>query len=108
MVSTNPFASEFEVRSVITGHGQEGEFIPRNHFINAAGGPNESFWEVWKECAENPIIAQGGTWVYDRAGWCPGMESDLKRTDITSLVTPGDPIEIDYGLNTASGSSNTL
>ena len=108
MVSTNPSASEFEVRSVITGHGQEGEFIPRNHFINAAGGPNESFWEVWKECAENPIIAQGGTWVYDRAGWCPGMESDLKRTDITSLVTPGDPIEIDYGLTTASGSSNYI
>lgn len=108
MVSTSSGATNFEIRTVITGHGQEGEFIPRNHFINAAGGPNELFWEVWKECAANPIIDQGGTWIYDRAGWCPGMASDMQRTDISSLVTPGTPIEIDYGVTTASGTSNYI
>ncbi|MBT5401951.1 MAG: T9SS type A sorting domain-containing protein [Crocinitomicaceae bacterium] len=108
MVPTNASATDFEIRTVITGHGQEGEFIPRNHFINAAGGPNELFWEVWKECAENPIIDQGGTWIYDRAGWCPGMASDMQRTAISPLVTPGTPIEIDYGVTTASGTSNYI
>ncbi len=108
MVPTNPAASDFEVRTVITGHGQEGEFIPRDHFINAAGGADELFWQVWKECAENPIIDQGGTWIYDRAGWCPGMASDIQRTDISSLVTPGSPVQIDYGVTTASGSSNYI
>jgi len=108
MVATDPTASMFEVRTVVTGHGQEGEFIGRDHFVNADGGPDESYWQVWKECAGNPIPAQGGTWIYDRAGWCPGMESDLKRTEITSLVTPGTDIQIDYGVVTAGGTSNYI
>ncbi len=108
MVATDPTASMFDIRTVITGHGQEGEFIPQFHFVNAAGGANELYWQVWKECAGNPIPAQGGTWIYDRAGWCPGMESDLQRTDISSLVTPGDSILIDYGVVTATGTSNYI
>lgn len=108
MVATNPVASMFDVRTVITGHGQEGEFIPQFHFVNADGGANELFWQVWKECSENPIPAQGGTWIYDRAGWCPGMESDLQRTDISTLVTPGSPVQIDYGVTSATGTSNYI
>lgn len=27
---------------------------------------------IWRECASNPIQPQGGTWIFDRAGWCPG------------------------------------
>ncbi len=27
---------------------------------------------VWRLCGTNPIYPQGGTWVYDRANWCPG------------------------------------
>jgi hypothetical protein len=61
---------------------------------------------VWKACAENPVYPQGGTWIYDRAGWCPGMATDVKEMDITPHVTPGTNALIDYGLNTASGSSN--
>ena len=99
-------ASAFKIRTAITGHGQEGEFIPRTHFINIAGGNPEFSWDVWKKCAENPVYPQGGTWIYDRAGWCPGMATDTKEMDITPFVTPGSTAMIDYGLNTASGSSN--
>ena len=28
--------------------------------------------QVWRLCGTNPIYPQGGTWVYDRANWCPG------------------------------------
>jgi hypothetical protein len=27
---------------------------------------------VWRTCGLNPIYPQGGTWVYNRANWCPG------------------------------------
>lgn len=101
-------ASQYKIRSVITGHGQEGEFIPRNHFININGGPIEFNRSVWKECAENPVFPQGGTWIYDRAGWCPGMPSDLQEYDITSLVGSADTVEIDYGVTTASGDSRYI
>jgi len=106
-VHTNPSASMFKVRAAITGHGQEGEFIGRNHFININGGANDFQWSVWKECADNPIYPQGGTWVYDRAGWCPGAATDMQEFEITSLVSAGQ-FDIDYGVTGGSGDSRYI
>jgi len=36
--------------------------------------------------------------LFDRAGWCPGDPTTVNRFDITPYVTPGQNIEIDYGL----------
>ncbi len=107
-VPLDPNGSSFLIRSSITGHGQEGEFIPRNHYIDISGGSNEFSWQVWKTCAKNPIYPQGGTWIYDRAGWCPGAPTLLKEMDISSYVTAGQIANIDYGVATASGSSNYI
>jgi hypothetical protein len=42
---------------------------------------------MWKNCGNNPLYPQGGTWVYDRAYWCPG---DLQEPDIIDVfVKPG-------------------
>lgn len=101
-----PNAEAFKVRTAITGHGQEGEFIPQNHTLNIDGGNTDLTWPVWTECAENPIFPQGGTWIYDRAGWCPGMPTDLREDDITAIVTPGQSHTFDYGINGGSGTSN--
>lgn len=35
--------------------------------------------DLWKECGDNPLYPQGGTWIYDRGHWCPG---DLQKPDI--------------------------
>lgn len=107
-VMMNPDASMFKIRSTITGHGQEGEFIPRQHYIDINGGTDEFSWEVWKACASNPVYPQGGTWIYDRAGWCPGMATDLQEFDITAMVTPGQTATIDYGMEAASGDSRYI
>ncbi len=107
-VVLNPQASMYKIRSAITGHGQEGEFIPRTHYINIDGGVSEFQWQVWKECADNPIFPQGGTWIYDRAGWCPGAPTTLQEFEITDMVNPGDTINIDYGIATASGDSRYI
>lgn len=103
-----PTGDKFKVRTSITGHGQEGEFIPRMHNLNVDGGSDEFSWQVWQECAENPVYPQGGTWIYDRAGWCPGMATNIQQSDITQFVTPGTSVNLDYGLNTASGTSNYI
>jgi hypothetical protein len=105
---TDANVKSMKVRVTTTGHGQEGEFIPRNHSINVNGGSSEFSWQVWKECSENPIHPQGGTWVYDRAGWCPGEPSVLNEYEIMPFVTTGSPFTIDYGLNTASGDSRYI
>ncbi|MEZ4938409.1 MAG: LamG-like jellyroll fold domain-containing protein [Crocinitomicaceae bacterium] len=104
----NPAGTYFKIRSVITGHGQEGEFIPQTHWLDVDGGNKEYSWQVWKECSENPIYPQGGTWIYDRAGWCPGAPSDLQEVDITAYVSAGSTHTLDYGINTAQGTSNYI
>ncbi len=104
----NPIASYFKIRSTVTGHGQDGEFIAREHYMDIDGGGDEFSWQVWKTCGENPIYPQGGTWIYDRAGWCPGMPSDVEEHDITPYVTPGSSSNIDYGIVSVGGSSSYI
>ncbi|MCB0550537.1 MAG: hypothetical protein KDD19_23410, partial [Phaeodactylibacter sp.] len=92
-------AAGFKIRASITGHEQNGEFTPREHYINLDGGEQEFPFQVWKECGDIPIYPQGGTWLFDRAGWCPGTPTDVHEFEVTSWVVPGGALEVDYGLN---------
>jgi hypothetical protein len=98
--TSNGAAKAFKMRSTITGHGSEGEFHQNggliNHYFNINGGPNEFSWQITRYCATNPIYPQGGTWIYDRQGWCPGEYSLLKEYDITPYVVPGSTVTLDY------------
>ncbi|MFK7949935.1 MAG: LamG-like jellyroll fold domain-containing protein [Saprospiraceae bacterium] len=104
----HPNGNYFKIRSTITGHGQQGEFIPQAHYLNVNGGLEEFSWQVWTECSENPIFPQGGTWIYDRAGWCPGAPSDIEESDLTPYVTAGQTAEIDYGVYGGSGDTRYI
>lgn len=99
-VPTLSNAQQFKLRSTVTGHGAEGEFQqnggPVTHYFNVNGGPAEFSWSVNEECSFNVIYPQGGTWVYDRQGWCPGQASLTKELDLTPHVTPGSTVSLDY------------
>ncbi len=96
----------FKVRSTITGHGSEGEFHQNGglvtHSLNVNGGANEFAWYITKKCSDIPVYPQGGTWLYDRQGWCPGETSILKENYITPYVTPGSTITLDYNTSNPS------
>lgn len=106
-VDLSPTASHYTLRTRTTGHYFGGfencaEFCPKDHFIKVDG--NKEFeWSVWKECSTNPIVDQGGTWIYDRAGWCPGTFADTYNHDLTPFVSSGSTVEIDYGMQTTAG-----
>lgn len=102
----DPSVSAYMIKTAITGHGQEGEFIPRNHSISLDGFIDS--WSVWKECAENPVYPQGGTWVYDRAGWCPGMATDVRAFDVSEYFQFLETPTIDYSMQGASGDSRYI
>jgi len=108
-ITLDPASSGFKVRTAISGHGQQGEFIPRVHTISLNGATNFSRY-VWTSCSANPIYPQGGTWIYDRAGWCPGKVVDMKEYELSTLVTPGQTVTLDYSLpanpTPAAGTSN--
>jgi hypothetical protein len=92
-------ATTFKLKSSITGHGSEGEFsqnggqVSQRIFVNNV---MKLSWQLIQPCSENPIYPQGGTWVYDRQGWCPGKRSLLKELDLTPHVTAGSTMEVKY------------
>ncbi len=97
-------AKEVKLKSTVTGHGSDGEFQQNggiiNHSINIDGGAEEFVWNINKECSLNPVFPQGGTWLYDRQGWCPGEPSLVQENDLTFYVTPGKTTTIDYNCST--------
>lgn len=88
------------VRVVTTGHGQgntdnAAEFAYKWHRITASAIVDQ--WYLWRDdCASNPCSGQGGTWWYERAGWCPGDAVPPHDIDITPVIAPGRTVEIDY------------
>ena len=105
----NKNAKSYKLRSTITGHGAEGEFENNggtvSHMINIEGGESEFYWSVVQECGSNPIFPQGGTWVYDRQGWCPGEASLTMQQDLSPFLTPGITISIDYNTSSPQNAS---
>ncbi|GAB4408958.1 MAG: hypothetical protein OHK0039_12360 [Bacteroidia bacterium] len=98
----DPEAASYRVKMRISGHGFGGpsncaEFCPKFHFLRL-DGQQRFAWSVWDECATNFVYPQGGTWVYDRAGWCPGAMVSTFDHEITPFVTPGDTVSIDYAI----------
>lgn len=96
-------AQEVVMRIVNTGHGQgntdnAAEFSQRTHEIHVDG--NQEFTQfLWKsDCDQNPCSPQGGTWQFNRAGWCPGEGVTPDDYDITNLVTAGSMARLDYEL----------
>ncbi len=93
-------AAGYKLRARISGHGHEGphnccEWDNKWHTYKI--GDWEQFkWNVWKDCGFNPIYPQGGTWAFNRAGWCPGTEVDAHDFELTPLVHSGDTVQIDY------------
>ena len=78
-----PTAAFARVRVVQTGHGMDepdgcGEFCNKYREIWYDGTLIDSR-SMWKKCGDNPLYPQAGTWIYDRANWCPGylVQPDL-------------------------------
>lgn len=104
-VTLNPEASMYRINTRPQGGNFNGgantdncaEFCDREHWIRVDG--TERFrWNVWKTCGLNPVYPQGGTWVFDRAGWCPGAIVNTQQHELTPFVTPGQTITVDYGI----------
>jgi hypothetical protein len=79
-----------------TGHGGDdsgcGEFCNKYREI-VFDGKVADRRPVWKECGDNPLSPQAGTWIYDRANWCPGNLLSPEAFDFP--VKPGSTHTVD-------------
>ncbi len=96
-----PAAKAARWKSRITGHGMDtpencAEFCPKTHYFKVDGTQRFSQL-VWRDnCDLNPLYPQGGTWVYDRANWCPGAEVWTYDFELTPYITSGDSVVLDH------------
>ena len=71
------------------------EFCDNTHSVKVNDNVRWS-WEIMQECADNPLYPQGGTWIYDRAGWCPGAEVRTEDLELTPFVDGDDAFSVEY------------
>lgn len=89
-----------------TGHGfvntpNCAEFCNR-HFKVFRDGVQMAQHDMWRDdCGTNPIFPQGGTWLYDRANWCPGDDAIIFKDELGSVVG-GDTVEVNVDIENYS------
>ncbi len=64
------------LRVIQTGHGMDSpdncaEFCDKYREI-WLDGQLFNKKQMWMKCGDNPVYPQAGTWIFDRANWCPG------------------------------------
>ncbi|MBE0643845.1 MAG: T9SS type A sorting domain-containing protein [Bacteroidetes bacterium] len=98
-IDLDPAASMFKLRTTVTGHDFSNatncaEFCPKIHSVKV-NDQEKWNWQIIQECSTNPLYPQGGTWIYARAGWCPGMEGKTQEFELTPFIT-GSSVKLDY------------
>lgn len=92
-------AKQFRLRACVTGHQFSNttncaEFCSKIHSVKV-NDITQWNWQIIQSCSMNPLYPQGGTWIYDRAGWCPGMPGKEYLFELTPFVS-NHQIKIDY------------
>jgi hypothetical protein len=98
------------LRLLQTGHGAENreycsEFCDKKRSLTYDGQGIDT-QHVWRLCGFNSIPAQGGTWVYDRANWCPGSMVEPYVYNLPLGTAASHIVDIAMDTFTASGWAN--
>lgn len=87
-------------RTIISGHGgipesNCSEFCKKwmKYFVNGDEVFNRYIWR--DDCGSNWLAPQSGTWIYDRANWCPGNVIEPWIVPIPGSVTAGSTFNAD-------------
>jgi hypothetical protein len=97
----SPSATNADLIFRITGHGSNpndgcGEFCSK-YFDVQLDGSNIAHQDIWRTCGYNDIPAQTGTWIFDRANWCPGENVHTYQTKLEG-VNPGIAYTVDVNM----------
>ncbi len=100
-------ASFGRLRILHTGHGADrprgcSEFCNRWREV-ILDGQAIDHRDMWKECANNNLYPQGGTWIFDRAYWCPG---DLQNPDLIDFPITQVSHTIDFEMEPYTATEN--
>lgn len=102
-VDLDPATQGTAVHFTASGHSFGGnqncaEFCQKSYYLKVDGNQVGSN-VIWKDdCGWNPLHPQGGTWLYDRGGWCPGDRSIRWEHELTDYMTAGTTTTVDLDM----------
>ncbi|MAQ69555.1 MAG: hypothetical protein CMD23_00480 [Flavobacteriales bacterium] len=92
-------AKNSAMRVTISGHGQDGEFTSGVYYHIKLDETSLYSQEIWRDdCGEVALYPQGGTWIYDRANWCPGDKATTRKHELTSFLSTGQDNVLDFDI----------
>lgn len=94
----NAPAANAVLKNIISGHGMDntgcGEFCSKYYQQKINGAVLEQK-QLWKsDCGSNNVYPQTGTWLFERANWCPGEAVYPVYHDLNAVTNPGTPFEV--------------
>ncbi len=104
-----PTTKSAKMTFVPSGHGFDNSQTAAEFYdeafdvkVNNTKIANDHIWN--DQCGQNPVFPQGGTWVYNRANWCPGTKVGVFSYEIgPSLQADTNTLDIDFEPYTWSG-----
>ncbi len=84
-----------ELKFTVTGHGSDpnfcNEFCSHNYYVFLNGSIIDSY-KIWRpDCGLNELYPQSGTWVYERANWCPGAIVYSEHHKLPGVIAGSTP-----------------
>jgi hypothetical protein len=104
-------AQSAELKLFLSGHGSNSadncaEFCQKYYQVKLNNG-HLAQQSIWRDnCGSNNLYPQTGTWLYDRANWCPGDMVAPYKHALTGL-TPGSPFNVDVDFEPYSFNGST-
>lgn len=95
----------------ITGHGSDNngccEFLSQNYHVmlNSTDIATKAIWR--DDCGSNQLYPQSGTWLYDRANWCPGALVHSNFHPLTG-ITAGSSFNIGINFDSYTSPGGSL
>ena len=104
-----PNTQQADLDVTVTGHGSDNtgcsEFCSKYYQVYANNALKETK-TIWKDnCGSNNLYPQSGTWIYNRAGWCPG-EQVSANVHRLGAATPGSSMNVDVNFQSYTGNGN--
>jgi hypothetical protein len=102
----NSTAKHRILKNIVSGHGSDdtgcAEFCSKFYNLKV-NNQQVSQNQLWKsDCGKNNIYPQTGTWLYDRANWCPGEQVYPILHDITQESQANSTFSVDIDMQSYS------
>lgn len=94
----------------LTGHGADPNYCSEfcsKYYRFYHNGAMVAQHDIWRDdCGVNELYPQSGTWIYDRANWCPGnlVKTLIHQVPVTAGAT--DSVRLSFQDYTSDGSAS--